>query len=1091
MGVRNLLTGAGAVVGSFFGQPQLGLAIGSLIGNIVDPQRIKGPALKEFPVLGVTEGAYRQVAYGTTIIRDCQLLDWGPLDPVIVEEQQGKGGGPVVESQRLYQTYFIGIGEPIEAVRYIKRDGVMVYDLRPGSTILPESADFAGRLRIYLGGEDQLPDPDLEALPHNGVGNTPSYRGTSGFAVIRDDLTDLGGRIPTYEVGVQKVAGLALSNVTLITEKAYYSGPPSSLQVESSIGFGGSITSVAVSPDGIYAVGSIPTATSAGRFEFRKFDPATETWGALAAPGGVMTHGPRYMVWHPSEPYIAIGNIKNGGPDRWRVYKVVADELVIIAEPSEYMSNGTEAFAWSDDGTLLAVSNQNSGQTLGVYDFNAATGVISGLRKLIGTMGPGGQQTRYMSFQPGPNPRYLAVAGNEYLHVIDFVNDPVDVACLISTDDIRGFVAWNPAGTHLITLSNVSAPWNLDLWAFDDTYGAESLSFVGSAASPTSSFGVGYHQTPNRQHLAIVVNTISSSLPPEIYSISSDATPVITKLTNPANAGGVIASAWWAAASPVVQYDDNAVPLSAIVADICDRCGIPAGKLDLSELTDEVKGLTLGGQYDGAGAITTLMPPYFFDLYEADKEVRAPKRGGAVKATITEADLVEDIDENSLRGQDIEYPRKLQLKYLNPGQNYAAPAAVFARTTPDVRVRGEASMDLPICMDETQALQAAERILKVMWEDLNGEVTLSLPAGPFAWLAPTDCLGLSIRGALFRIRVEKVEDVDGVLKVTARRDRQSAYTSVLTAIPLPPPEGPPPSLAGVTQFVVLNGPGIIDSDDRLGVRIGVCGLPGSAWSGATVRYSTDAGATWTTAATIRTAARLGQLTAGLPSNLAGYTDATNPLEVLLLSDRQLEAVTDLQLLQEGNGAAIARADGTCEVLQFRDVTDNGSRAWTLRHMPRGGLGTTASAHSIGAKFVMLDGTEFVPLPSALIGQTLRFQFVSLGTSPETAPIFDLVWNPAVAQTEFPPASLRLTRGSGVISATWAPRHRFGIDTGPVASVNFTGWRVTLTAGLVTQVHDVLAPSFSGSDAAFTGAITVTVQQLNRFTGAGPGTSGVI
>jgi hypothetical protein len=98
---------------------------------------------------------------------------------------------------------------------------------------------------------------------------------------------------------------------------------------------------------------------------------------------------------------------------------------------------------------------------------------------------------------------------------------------------------------------------------------------------------------------------------------------------------------------------DSSELLSTIVADICDRCGIPASKLDLSELTDEVKGLTLGGQYDGAGAITTLMPPYWFDLYEADKEVRAPKRGGAVKATITEADLVEDIDENALRGQDI------------------------------------------------------------------------------------------------------------------------------------------------------------------------------------------------------------------------------------------------------------------------------------------------------------------------------------------------------------------------------------------------------------------------------------------------------
>jgi hypothetical protein len=176
------------------------------------------------------------------------------------------------------------------------------------------------------------------------------------------------------------------------------------------------------------------------------------------------------------------------------------------------------------------------------------------------------------------------------------------------------------------------------------------------------------------------------------------------------------------------------------------------------------------------------------------------------------------------------------------------------------------------------------------------------------------------------------------------------------------------------------------------------------------------------------------------------------------------------------------------MIQFRDVTDNGSRSWTLRHIPRGGLGTVASAHTIGEQFVMLDGTEFVPLPSALIGSTLRFQFVSLGTSPETAPIFDLVWNPAVAQTEFPPASLALTRGSGVISATWAPRHRFGIDTGPVASVNWSGFRVTLTDGTVTQVYDQLLPSYSGPDTAFSGPVTVSVQQLNRFTGAGPATS---
>ena len=107
------------------------------------------------------------------------------------------------------------------------------------------------------------------------------------------------------------------------------------------------------------------------------------------------------------------------------------------------------------------------------------------------------------------------------------------------------------------------------------------------------------------------------------------------------------------------------------------------------------------------------------------------------------------------------------------------------------------------------------------------------------------------------MRVEKVQDVDGVLQVTARRDRQSAYTSTLTAIPLPPPAGPPPSLAGITQFVVLNIPGVQDADDQIGVRIGVCGLPGTAWAGATVRYSIDAGGSWTSLGSFTTPARLG------------------------------------------------------------------------------------------------------------------------------------------------------------------------------------------------------------------------------------------
>ena len=37
----------GAVVGYFFGAPQLGFAIGSSLGGAIDPTKIKGPRLSD------------------------------------------------------------------------------------------------------------------------------------------------------------------------------------------------------------------------------------------------------------------------------------------------------------------------------------------------------------------------------------------------------------------------------------------------------------------------------------------------------------------------------------------------------------------------------------------------------------------------------------------------------------------------------------------------------------------------------------------------------------------------------------------------------------------------------------------------------------------------------------------------------------------------------------------------------------------------------------------------------------------------------------------------------------------------------------
>lgn len=199
---RTILPLAGAFVGSFFGAPQLGFAIGSVIGNAVDPQRIKGPRIGDANVQTSQEGAPRPIVYGTAAVMG-NLIDRGPLNKVITEERQGKGGGPVVESESLFMTFAIRICEgPVGGLLRIWEDEKLVYDVRPESEIAQDSARYAEGFALYLGGEDQMPDPDLETI--HGVGNTPAHRGTCYIVFREKNLTERRGSIPQFRFEVDR-----------------------------------------------------------------------------------------------------------------------------------------------------------------------------------------------------------------------------------------------------------------------------------------------------------------------------------------------------------------------------------------------------------------------------------------------------------------------------------------------------------------------------------------------------------------------------------------------------------------------------------------------------------------------------------------------------------------------------------------------------------------------------------------------------------------------------------------------------------------------------------------------------------------------
>lgn len=221
---RQALTIAGTIVGAAFGMPQLGFALGSMIGNAVDPVQIHGPKIGELQVQTSRDGVPRPIIFGVACVSG-NIIDRSEPKIVKKKERQGKGG-PEVVTERVYQSFAIRICEgEIQGISKIWENEKLIYDGGDTENFpIPDAgigkflggvSALKGRIgaSIYFGGEEQMPDPTFEAI--HGVGNTPAYRGTA-YIVFKDkDLTDFGGAIPQYRFEVNgPISTLTIGEVT-------------------------------------------------------------------------------------------------------------------------------------------------------------------------------------------------------------------------------------------------------------------------------------------------------------------------------------------------------------------------------------------------------------------------------------------------------------------------------------------------------------------------------------------------------------------------------------------------------------------------------------------------------------------------------------------------------------------------------------------------------------------------------------------------------------------------------------------------------------------------------------------------------------
>lgn len=1061
MSVRSGLTLVGAIVGGIYGGPQgaqIGAAIGGAIGGVVDPQVIRTPSIGDVAAQKVGEGVpipqYDGTAGGAGVLVYCS-------EPrvVVVEEEQGKGTGAVVESERIYLTFTIMIGQSLQdgpgirlGVPYLLRiwqDDKLVYDITPESEILAESAEFAETFSFYTGTLDQLPDPDVEAI--EGAGNVPAYPGRAHIVLKNFDATQLGGSPPRYRFEVGGSQPPEYSSWAIAYNNVY----------------------VIPSPDGLDWSGDLST------------DFAPIAAGYLIPGNGrlVAYNGGRSAVtldngqtWALS----AVSALGNSGGSRFGCYYPHNQKFYVAGGGTTGCYESPDGQAWTprDPGKFSAAIGCSATLLISMQGGAAPTTIrtsVDGQTWANGTdppVFPDANGSRFCS-----NGTRILLAGR---------SGPS--ACTMLTTTTNGN-SWTPNQTPFAVLDTRASACCFDdvneMWIVGAETGEIAYSPTGDSGWVLSATNIGARINDIQAADGLAVLVADGG---QVWTSQNGGATWTRR--DPTQAGTVPIVAV-AALPPAVQpVQAVATSYARVVKAIGRRCRMPDSEWNLPGLDAvSVRGFVVASQaYTGADAINGLRFTYPSDAAQFDGQIHMFLRGGAVDLELDEQFLVdEDSDleqEEVLRNGDdrqtasLRLPAKVNLMFPNSTLGYQLTKA----SSPNFGSESvsEVTIEVPVVLREVDEAPALADVLdKVTRTEALGELVRVFPDDKAGKLVPGSVVRL-VDGMLSRrARVTGVRIGEGTRRLGMVMDRARDYSSQASA----PASGgwptPPPSQVGVTDLVVMNLPVLRDQDDLLGVYVAVSGEPGTAWYGARIQYRIQGATTWNTLGELTSRAVMGELVDPLPFSPEAFPDYVNPLVVELKHDDTLETLSVTDWLSELGAWAVVRPDGTGEVVQSRVAVNDTGTIWTLTEHQRGRLATSTAAHLAGARAVKLSGAAFFELPSSVIGRTLEFRAVALDGNAEAATVHELVFNP-VSQTEFAPVNLQAQVVGGLLAVSWIPRHRLGTEINPVASDNFRGYRITISDGTVSNTFATTDSSINLAYGYLPGSPSVTVEGINRF-----------
>ncbi len=625
----------GGVIGFFTPVGALyGAQIGMMLGGVLDPPKTQGPRLEDLTAQTSTYGAFIPRLYGMAPVAG--NVFWIQGDKLIEHSVESDGkGGPTVTSFEYFATFAVGLCEgPIDGVRRIWIGGQLWYDAGAADigSVMASNENASG-FTLYRGTDTQLADPLIQA--DRGAANVPAYRGLAYIVFDELPLKNYGNSLAGAQVKVEIVtsgtnAASFVERVAIPASTAWhgsYGAAGNQYDAQGMSNFVASLTDSPWTPQWVRSIGGFTTITTLPGDG--NVDGVQNSLNTLQYCYGRLDR--RYVVWGDSGRLVPEYDCGSG----WKV--------------SAFAEGGGFAYA-------IKQPTVGSDYTLIRLPFNdriSATLVINGaMSRMLSTWN--GDAIVFDRTSASGAPLVVEVYRETYgvISLIDTLSiDLGESAYLMNSAYSAGHVVGDTL-TLVSQLSSASATIiQVDLL---------TETVIKKAVVTAQMTGI---TTPLNASVQVVGDMV-------IFGQRSTGTDRFLKNT-------------W----NMVGMTANPVALSTIVEAECLQSSLlTAGDLDVTELTDQVRGYRISNMAPVRGGLDQLRKAWPFDAIQHGYKIKFKKRGGASVATITEAELdaraagaSPGVRISNVREMDLIMPQQLTLQYMDAAREYDANIAEESR----------------------------------------------------------------------------------------------------------------------------------------------------------------------------------------------------------------------------------------------------------------------------------------------------------------------------------------------------------------------------------------------------------------------------